>query len=74
MDSVEAAQELHSLKMELIETEVIGLKKKVDSLETKNRDILGDLSKLDRKVNDLGVSISNKLTLLKVYDTLAIIV
>ncbi len=72
MDSVEAAQELHSLKLSLIETEVTGLKKKVDTLETKDRDILRDVSKLDQTVNDLGISIS-KLTSLKVYDILAIV-
>jgi len=52
--------------MELIENEVTGLKKRVDSLEIKDRDILGDLGKLDRKVADLGISISS-LTSPKVY-------
>ena len=56
MDSVEAVQEVNSLKLELIETEIKGLKKKVNSLETKDREILGDLSKLDRKFSDLRVS------------------
>lgn len=56
MDSVEAVQEVNSLKMELIETEIKGLKKKVNSLETKDREILGDLSKLNRKFSDLRVS------------------
>ena len=51
---VEVAQEFHSLKLSLIETEVTGLKKKVDTLETKDRDILGDISKLDQTVNDWG--------------------
>ncbi len=41
MDGVEAAQELHSVKMELIETEVTRLKNRVDSLEIKDRDMLG---------------------------------
>lgn len=66
MNSVESVQELHSAKMDLIENEVTGLKKRVDSLEIKDRDILGDLSKLDRKVSDLGISISS-LTSPKVF-------
>ena len=52
--------------MERIETEVTRLKKRVDSLETKDQDILRDLSKLDQKVSDLGISIF-KLTSSKVY-------
>jgi len=59
MDSVEAAQELHGLKIELIETEVVGLKKRVESLETKDQDILKDLDKLDRKFADLTLSITS---------------
>jgi len=35
MNSVETVQELHSAKMDLIENEVTGLKKRVDSLEIK---------------------------------------
>ena len=66
MSSMETVQEFHSAKMELIENEVTGLKKRVDSLEIKDRDILGDLGKLDRKVADLGISISS-LTSPKVY-------
>ena len=66
MSSMETVQEFHSAKMELIENEVTGLKKRVDSLEIKDRDILGDLGKLDRKVADLGISISS-LASPKVY-------
>ena len=63
MDSVEAALELHGLKMEQIQTEMRGFKEKVDRLEIKDRDILGDLIKLDGKVADLGASVSSLPTL-----------
>jgi len=66
MESVETVQELHSAKIDAIENAVTGLKNRVDSLEIKDRDILGDLGKLDRKVADLGISISS-LTSPKVY-------
>jgi len=66
MSSMETVQEFHNAKMELIENEVTELKKRVDSLEIKDRDILGDLGKLDRKLADLGISISS-LTSPKVY-------
>ena len=59
MDSVEAVLELHGLKMEYIQTEMKGFKEKVDRLEIKDRDILGDLIKLDRKVADLEASVSS---------------
>ncbi len=55
MDSVEATQELHGFKMELIETEVMGLKKKVDNLQIKDRDILDDLNKLNGKFVELRI-------------------
>ena len=55
MDSVEATQELHGFKMELIETEVMGLKKKVDNLQIKDRDILDDLDKLNGKFVELRI-------------------
>ena len=72
MESVEAAQELHSLKLNLIETEVTRLKKKRNTLETKARDILGNICKLDQTVNNLRISIS-KLTSLKIYYILVIV-
>ena len=53
MDNVEATQELHGFKMELIETEVMGLKKKVDNLQIKDWDILDDLDKLNGKFVEL---------------------
>ena len=59
LDSVEAAQEFHGLKMEYIESEMRGFKKKMESLEIKDRDILGDLSKLDKIVAGLGISLSS---------------
>ena len=49
MESVESVQEVHGLKLELIETEIKGLKKKVDNWGIKDREILGDLSKLTKK-------------------------
>ena len=42
-------------KMELIETEVMGLKKKVDNLQIKDRDILDDLDKLNGKFVELRI-------------------
>jgi len=59
MDSVEAVLELHGIKIELIQTETRGLKEKVDHLEIKDTDILGDLTKLNQKVAQLGVSVSS---------------
>ena len=59
MDSVEAVLELHGLKMEHIQTEMKGLKEKVDRLEFKDKDILRDFTKLDQKVAQLEVSVSS---------------
>jgi len=59
MDSVEAVQELNSLKIGLIETEIIGLKKRMDNLEIKDQEILRDLTKLEHKFADLGISVSS---------------
>jgi len=67
MDSVEAVLELHGLKMEQIQTEMKGFKDKVDRLEISDRVILGDLSKLDRKVAELGISVSSLTPVMKVY-------
>ena len=68
MESVEAGLELHGLKMEHIQTEMKGLKEKVDRLEIKDQNILGDLSKLDQKVTELGAFVSS-ITPSKVYYT-----
>jgi len=68
MESVEAGLELQGLKMEHIQTEMKGLKEKVDRLEIKDQDILGDLTKLDQKVAQLEVSLSS-ITPSKVYYT-----
>ena len=65
MDSVEAVLELHGLKMEHIQNEMMGFKENLSRLEIKDRDILGDLTKLDQKVAQLGESMSS-LTKLKV--------
>ena len=59
MDSVEAVLELHGFKMEQIQTGMMGFKEKVDRLEIKDKDILGDLTKLNQKVAQLGVSVSS---------------
>ena len=67
MDSVEAVLELHGLKMEQIQTEMKGFKDKVDRLEISDQGILGDLSKLDRKVAELGIAVSSLTPVLKVY-------
>jgi len=66
MESVESVQEVHGLKLELIETEIKGLKKKVDNWGIKDREILGDLSKLNKKIAGLGISVSS-LTSPEVY-------
>ena len=68
MESVEAGLELHGLKMEHIHTEMKGFKEKVDRLEIKDQNILGDLTKLDQKVAQLEVSVSS-ITPSKVYYT-----
>ncbi len=67
MDSVEAVLELHGLKMEQIQTEMKGFKDKVGRLEISDQGILGDLSKLDRKVAELGISVSSLTPVMKVY-------
>lgn len=67
MDSVEATLELHGLKMEFIQNEMKGFKEKVDRLEVKDRELLGDLSKLDKKVSELGVSVSSLSQTKKVF-------
>ena len=67
MDSVEAVLELHGLQMELIKNEMKGFKEKVDRLEVKDREILGDLSKLDKKVSELGLATSSLSHTVKVY-------
>ena len=67
MDSVEAVLELHGLQMELIKNEMKGFKEKVDRLEVKDREILGDLSKLDKKVSELGLATSSLSHTIKVY-------
>lgn len=59
MDSVEAMLELHGLQMEQIKTNMKGFKEKVDRSEIKDRDILGYLGKLGRKVAELGISVSS---------------
>ena len=59
LESIEAVQELNSLKMDQVETLFTGLKGKVDRLEIKDKEILGDLGKLDRKIADLTVSVSS---------------
>jgi len=59
LDSIEAVQELHSLKIEQVELLFTGLKGKVDRLEIKDKDILGDLAKLDRKIADVSSSVSS---------------
>ena len=59
MDSVIATQALYGFKIEMIETEVMSLKKKVGSLESKDQDILGDLRKLNGKVNELGINVAS---------------
>ena len=58
LDSIEAVQELNSLKIEQVETLFTGLKGKVERLEIKDKDILGDLGKLDKKIADVGSSVS----------------
>lgn len=63
MDSVEAAQEFHGFKIERIETELTGLKKRVNSLEMKDWDILVDLDKLNGKVVELGISLTSSSSL-----------
>ncbi len=67
MDSVEATLELHGLQMDFIKTEMKGFKEKVDRLEVKDREILGDLSKLDKKVAELGISASSLSQTIKVF-------
>ena len=67
MDSVEATLELHGLKMELIQKEMKGFKMKVDRLEVKNREILGDLGKLDKKVSEKGISASSLSQTIKIF-------
>ena len=57
MDSVEAVLELHGIKIEQIQTETRGIKEKVNHLEIKDTDILGDLTKLNQKVPQLGISV-----------------
>ncbi len=59
LESIEAVQELNSLKMDQVETLFTGLKGKVDRLEIKDKEMLGDLGKLDRKIADLTVSVSS---------------
>ncbi len=59
LDSIEAVQELNSLKIEQVETLFTGLKGKVERLEIKDKDILGDLGKLDRKIADISSSVSS---------------
>ena len=59
LDSIEAVQELHNLKIEQVETLLTGLKGKVERLEIKDKDILGDLGKLDKKIADAGSSVSS---------------
>ena len=61
MDSVEATLELHGLQMEFIKSEMKGFKEKVDRLEVKDREILGDFSKLDKKVTAIAISASSSL-------------
>lgn len=57
MESVEAVLEIHGVKMDQIETQMFGFKETtVDRLEIKDSDILRDLSKLDRKIAQLGTS------------------
>ena len=67
MDSVEAVLELHDLKMEHIQNEMKGFKEKIDHFEVKDREILGDLSKLDKTVSELGVSVSSLSPTIKVF-------
>jgi len=67
MDSVEAVLELHGLQMELIKNEMKGFKEKVDRLEVKDREILGDLGKLDQKVSELELATSSLSHTVKVY-------
>jgi len=59
LNSIEAVQELHGLKIEQVETLFTGLKGKVERLEIKDKDILGDVAKLDRKINDVSSSVSS---------------
>jgi len=71
---VEAVLELHDLKMEHIQNEMKGFKEKIDHFEVKDREILGDLSKLDKKVSELGVSVSSlSQTIIKVFFNVFII-
>ncbi len=58
LDSIEAVQELHNLKIEQVETLFTGLKGKVERLEIKDKEILEDLGKLDKKSADVGSSVS----------------
>ena len=67
MDSVEAALELHGLQMEFIKSEMKGFKDKVNQLEGKDAEILGDLSKLDKRISELGVSVSFVSQTIKVF-------
>lgn len=69
MDSVENVLELHGLKLEQIEIQMKGFKGKVDRLEMKDRDILGDLNKLNRKIAELGTS-APSFTQTKKFDNL----
>lgn len=73
MDSVEATQELHGFKMELIETEVMGLKRKVNNLQIKDREILDDFNKLNGKVIELGISATSSTSLKVSYKKLAML-
>jgi len=59
LDSIEAVQELNNLKIEQVETLFTGLKGKVKRLEIKDKEILGDLGKLNRKIADVTVSVSS---------------
>ena len=59
LESIEAVQELNTLKIEQVETLFTGLIGKVDRLEIKDKEMLGDLGKLDRKIADLTVSVSS---------------
>jgi hypothetical protein len=67
MDSVEAVLELHGLQMEQIKTEMKGFKEKVDRLEVKDREKLGDLSKLEKIVSEMGISVSSLSQTIKVF-------
>jgi len=52
-------QELHNLKIEQVETLFTGLKGKVERLEIKDKEILGDLEKLDQKIASVSSSVSS---------------